>query len=202
MKKYTKMVLAGVLLSSAVLGANTSVVKAASIPTINVDKSEIANNVIQVINELLNSKTTANKVNPQTKFSDLADGSKLTATPIFGKKSSSEFSSTLQSELNIVDDKGQLVPMKVTNSDNHGFATDVSYTLNGTTKKATVSYNLTKPTVSFSKGTTMNFKSTDEAEANLSNLVTAKTTNGDDANGKQNPNPATLTLTPSSITTS
>ncbi|WP_338231321.1 SLAP domain-containing protein [Companilactobacillus muriivasis] len=201
MKKYTKMVLAGVLLSSAVLGANTSVVKAASNDPLNVDKSAIANNVIQVINELLNSKTTANKVNPQTNFSDLEDGSKLSATPIFGKKSSSEFSSTLQSELNIVDDKGQLVPMTVTKSDAHGFATDVSYTLNGTTKKATVSYNLTKPTVSFSKGTTMNFKSTDEAEANLSNLVTAKTTNGDDANGKQNPNPATLSYTPSPITT-
>ena len=197
------MVLAGVLLSSAVLGANTSVVKAASSnPALNVDTSAIANNVIQVINELLNSKTTANKVNPQTNFSDLEDGSKLSATPIFGKKSASEFSSTLQSELNIVDDKGQLVPMTVTKSDNHGFATDVSYTLNGTTKKVTVSYNLTKPTVSFSKGTTMNFKSTDEVKDNLSDLVTAKTTNGDDANGKQNPNPATLTLTPSSVTTS
>ena len=52
MKKYTKMVLAGVLLSSAVLGANTSVVKAASSnPALNVDTSAIANNVIQVINE-------------------------------------------------------------------------------------------------------------------------------------------------------
>ncbi|ALB28071.1 SLAP domain-containing protein [Companilactobacillus heilongjiangensis] len=200
MKKYTKMVLAGVLLSSAVLGANTSVVKAASNNPLNVDTSAIANNVIQVINELLNSKTTANKVNPQTNFSDLEDGSKLTATPIFGKKSASEFSSTLQSELNIVDDKGQLVPMTVTESNNHGFATDVSYTLNGTTKKATVSYNLTKPTVSFSKGTTMNFKSTDEAKANLSNLVTAKTTNGDDAKG--NVNKPKLSPVPASVTAS
>jgi len=148
----------------------------------------------------LNSKTTANKVNPQTKFSDLEDGSKLAATPIFGKKSASEFSSTLQSELNIVDDKGQLVPMTVTESDNHGFAKDVSYTLNGTTKKVTVSYNLEKPTVSFSNGTTMNFTSASEANTNLTKLVTAKITNGDDANG--NTNTPKLSSNPASVTAS
>ena len=48
----------------------------------------------------------------------------------------------------------------------------------------------------------MNFTSVAEANNNLSALVTATTKNGADANGKQNPNPATLTLTPSSVNTS
>ncbi len=204
MKKYKKMVLAGLLLSSTILGANTSVVQAASTSTTNspltVDKS-LLTNAIQVINELLDSKTTANKVNAQTKFSDLVDGSTLNVQPIFGQKSASEFASTLQSELNVVNDSGQLVPMKVVTTDTTtGFAKTVSYTLDGTTKTVSVDYNLTKPTVTFSKGTTMNFTSADEANANLSKLVTVKTTNGDNANG--NSNSKTLSSDPTTVTAS
>ncbi|MGQ2375815.1 SLAP domain-containing protein [Companilactobacillus zhachilii] len=204
MKKYKKMVLAGILLSSTILGANTSVVQAASTSTTNspltVDKS-LLTNAIQVINELLDSKTTANKVNAQTKFSDLVDGSTLNVQPIFGQKSASEFASTLQSELNVVNDSGQLVPMKVVTTDTTtGFAKTVSYTLDGTTKTVSVDYNLTKPTVTFSKGTTMNFTSADEANANLSKLVTVKTTNGDNANG--NSNSKTLSSDPTTVTAS
>ncbi|MFC6176493.1 SLAP domain-containing protein [Companilactobacillus huachuanensis] len=201
MKKYTKMVLAGVLLSSTVLGASTSVVQAASSNPLKVDTSSITNNVIQVINDLLGSKSTANKVNAQTQFTDLVDGSTLTATPIFGEKTASSFLSTLQGELNVVDENGQLVPITAVTTDSKtGFVTEVSYTLDGTTKKASVSYSLAKPTVSFSQGTTMNYTSADEANASLSKLVTAKTTNGNDAKG--NVNAATLSSNPTSVTAS
>ncbi|MBL3530931.1 SLAP domain-containing protein [Companilactobacillus zhachilii] len=213
MKKYKKMVLAGILLSSTILGANTSVVQAASTSTTNspltVDKS-LLTNAIQVINELLDSKTTANKVNAQTKFSDLVDKeTTLTAAPIFGKKSSTEFTKALQGELNVVNDSGQLVPMTIGDTDSHGFAKTVTYTTsNNKTKTVNVKYNLTMPTVSFSKGTTMNFTSANEANESISNLignnsskiVTAKTTNGDDANG--NTNAAKLSANPVSITAS
>lgn len=202
MKKYKKMVLAGILLSSTILGANTSVVQAASTSTTNspltVDKS-LLTNAIQVINELLDSKTTANKVNAQTKFSDLVDGSTLNVQPIFGQKSASEFASTLQSELNVVNDSGQLVPMKVVTTDTTtGFVKSVSYTLDGDTKTINVDYNFAKPTVFFTKGTTMNFKSDDQI--NLGDLVKAHTDNGVDANNHSN-NPA-LSPDPTTVKTS
>lgn len=192
MKKYTKMVLAGVLLSSAVLGANTSVVKAASIPTINVDKSEIANNVIQVINELLNSDSTANKVNSQKNFSDLKDGDTMYVAPIFGKKDAATFNKTLQGELNVVDDNEQMVPMKAGTPDSTtGFVKEVSYTLDGTTKNVNVKYNYAMPTVSFDGNQIMNFSSEDNADTIKSistnkDSVIVNTINGKDSNGNDN----------------
>lgn len=189
MKKYTKMVLAGVLLSSAVLGANTSVVKAASNPAINVNTSEIANNVIQVINELLNSDSTANKVNSQKNFSDLKDGDTMYVAPIFGKKDATVFNKTLQGELNVVDDNEQMVPMKAGTPDSTtGFVDKVSYTLDGTTKNVNVKYNYAKPTVSFNDNQNMNFKTGDTIDKAAINTdsVTVNTPNGADANGNKN----------------
>ncbi|APU70615.1 hypothetical protein LCR01_07280 [Companilactobacillus crustorum] len=203
MKKFKMMALTGILLSSTILGANTSVVKAASTSDTNpikVDTSSIQN-VIQVINDLLGSSSTANKVNAQTTFSNLEDGSTQSVTPIFGKKTASDFTTTLQSELNVVDDSGQLVPMKAVDTDSKtGFVTKVSYTLDGTTKTVNVNYNMAQPTVSFSKGQVMNFTSSTEANTALGSLVSAKTTNGDDANG--NKNSATVSANPSSVTSS
>lgn len=199
MKKYKKMVLAGILLSSTVLGANTSVVQAASTSNklLNVDTSEfkdsVANNVIQVINDLLNSSSTANKVNSQTKFSDLENNQTIKVAPIFGKKTQTEFSKTLQGELNVVDDSEQLVPMTVvkSNEKGHGFVNQVSYTLNGTTKTINVDYNYAMPTVSFNNNQIMNFSSNDDSKviskiSSDTNSVGVNTTNGDDANGITN----------------
>ncbi|CAJ1190357.1 hypothetical protein CPR19088_GLDEOEPO_02086 [Companilactobacillus paralimentarius] len=199
MKKYKKMVLAGILLSSTILGANTSVVQAASTSNklLNVDTSEfknsVANNVIQVINDLLNSSSTANKVNSQTKFSDLENNQTIKVAPIFGKKTQTEFSKVLQGELNVVDDSEQLVPMKVvkSNEKGHGFINQVSYTLDGATKTVNVDYNYMKPTVSFNSNQTMNFSSNDDSKliskiSSDTNSVGVNTTNGDDANGITN----------------
>lgn len=199
MKKYKKMVLAGILLSSTILGANTSVVQAASTSSklLNVDTSEfknsVANNVIQVINDLLNSSSTANKVNSQTKFSDLKDGADMKVAPIFGKKDQTEFSKVLQGELNVVDDSEQLVPMKVvkSNEKGHGFINQVSYTLNGTTKTVNVDYNYAMPTVSFDGNQVMNFKANDDSGiiksiATNANSVSVNTLNDSDANGNSN----------------
>jgi len=196
MKKYTKMVLAGVLLSSAVLGANTSVVKAASNNPLNVDTSAITNviqnNVIHVINELLNSDSTANKVNSQKKFSDLKDGDTISVAPIFGKKDATTFNKTLQGELNVVDDNEQMVPMKAgTPNSTTGFVDKVSYTLDGTTKNVNVRYNYAMPTVSFDGNQIMNFSSEDNADtiktiATNPNSVTVNTTNGKDSNDNDN----------------
>lgn len=198
MKKYTKMVLTGVLLSSTILGVSTSVVQAASIPEINVDTSSIANNVIKVINDLLNSSSTANKVSSQTKFSDLTDGETMLVAPIFGKKSSTEFNKVLQGELNVVDGNTQLVPMKVVdaNTTTNGFVKEVSYTLDGTTKTVNVKYNYDLPTVSFNDNQVMNFSAADgdsviERISQSKDLVNVNSTNGDDANG--NPNKTSVT---------
>jgi len=196
MKKYTKMVLAGVLLSSAVLGANTSVVKAASSNPLNVDTSAITdviqNNVIHVINELLNSDSTANKVNSQKNFSDLKDGDALYVAPIFGEKDATTYEKTLQGELNVVDDNGQLVPMDSVGTDKlTGFVKSVRYTLNGTTKNINVIYNFGMPTISFKNNQVMNFKDSDGLDA-INSAATAEssvdlnTPNGDDAHGDVN----------------
>lgn len=196
MKKYTKMVLAGVLLSSAVLGANTSVVKAASNNPLNVDTSAITNviqnNVIHVINELLNSDSTANKVNSQKKFSDLKDGDTMYVAPIFGEKDATTYEKTLQGELNVVDDNGQLVSMDSVGTDKlTGFIKSVRYTLNGTTKNINVIYSFGMPTISFKNNQVMNFKDSDGLDA-INSAATAEssvdlnTPNGDDAHGDVN----------------
>lgn len=194
MKKIKNMALTGILLSSAILGANTTVIQAATTSDtssnnpIKVDTSAITK-VINVINDLLGSSKTANTVNPQVQFSDLVDGSTQTATPIFGKKTAGEFASALQSELNVVDSNGQLVPMTVTETDSNGFAKTVSYTLDGTTKTINVSYSLTKPTVSFNAGKVMNFNSNDSLDtvnSALATVVKGNTTNGTNANGTEN----------------
>lgn len=193
------MALTGILLSSAILGANTSVVQAANTDAakaINVDKSSL-NNIIQVVNDLLGSSETANKVNAQTQFSDLEDGSEQSVAPIFGKQSASAFATALQSELNVVDSSGQLVPMSVEASNNHGFVTKVSYTLDGVTKNIDVNYNLTKPTVSFKSGQIMNYNAADgidKINSDISKNVSAETKNGNDANGNVN----SASLSPSS----
>jgi len=204
MKKYKMMALTGILLSSTILGANTSVVQAASANTdpakaINVDKSSL-NNIIQVINDLLGSSSTANKVNAQTKFSDLVAGNTYNVAPIFGEQSASTFATALQSELNVVDGSGQLVPMTVVKSDDHGFATEVRYTLDGVTKNINVGYNLTQPTVSFKNGQILNYNAADGLDtinSDISSNVSATTKNGNDANG--NVNKASLSSNPSSL---
>ena len=111
MKKIKMIALTGILLSSTILGANTTVAQASSNKALSVDKTEIANNVIQVINELLNSSSTASNVNSQMKFSDLEDGQTMYAAPIFGQKTDTQFDNVLQGELNVVDSNEQLVPM-------------------------------------------------------------------------------------------
>jgi len=203
MKKYKMMALTGILLSSAILGANTSVVQAANTNALNVDTSEVANNVIQVINDLLNSSTTANKVGSQTQFSDLENGSEKMVAPIFGEKTNAAFSKTLQGELNVVDTNGQLVPMTVTDRDDHGFAKEVSYTLDGTTKTISVGYNYARPTVSFNNNRTMNFKDGDKnIDAVSSNIssVNVNTLNGADANGVANKTAVTASKTGNTVT--
>lgn len=186
------MALTGILLSSAILGANTSVAQAASNNAINVNKSGF-NNAIQVINDLLNSSLTANKVNSQTQFSDMANESDMNVEPIFGEQSSSSFNETLQSELNVVDSSSQLVPMKVVTPDDHGFTDKVSYTLNGVTKIVNVHYNYAMPTLTFGAGANaqyLNVKAgnTDaiDAAAISTNGLKVNTTNKTDANGTSN----------------
>lgn len=208
MKKAKMMALTGILLSSTILGANTTVAKAASTPTINVDKSAIANNVIQVINELLNSGSTASKVNSQTSFSDLKDGATMKVTPIFGEKSDEAYDKALQGELNVVDSNQQLVPMKVATSarPSNGFVTEVSYTLDGTTKTVKVHYNFAYPTVSFNNNQVMNFKDgEDTSMATDPSSVSVNTTNGTSPKNKENQTEVTMsaikdgqvTITPS-----
>jgi len=162
MKKIKMIALTGILLSSTILGANTTVAQASSNKALSVDKTEMANNVIQVINELLNSSSTASNVNSQTKFSDLEDGQTMSVAPIFGQKTDTQFDKVLQGELNVVDSNEQLVPMTTSNKDSHGFPETVKYTLDGVTKTITVSYNYAKPIVSFTNNSqVMNFKDGD-----------------------------------------
>ena len=193
MKKYKMMALTGILLSSTILGANTSVVQAATTSkasdAITVDKSAIAD-VIQVINDLLNNASTANKVNAQTQFSDLIDGNTYSAAPIFGQKTASAYSNALQGELNVVDTNSQLVPMKVVTTGAMGTASQVSYTLDGTTKTINVEYNYNVPTISLGDSV-MNFKSTDD-KTSVNSAATSKTSvdvnssNGEGVNGTAN----------------
>ena len=189
MKKIKMIALTGILLSSTILGANTTVAQASSNKALSVDKTEIVNNVIQVINELLNSSSTASNVNSQMKFSDLEDGQTMSVAPIFGQKTDTQFDKVLQGELNVVDNNEQLVPMTTSNKDSHGFPETVKYTLDGVTKTITVSYNYAKPIVSFTNNSqVMNFKDGDtgiEDTAENSD-VKAISSNGADANGKAN----------------
>ncbi|HJF85899.1 MAG TPA: SLAP domain-containing protein [Companilactobacillus farciminis] len=159
MRKIKMIALTGILLSSTILGANTTVAQASSNKALSVDKSEIANNVIQVINELLNSSSTASNVNSQTKFSDLEDGQTMHVAPIFGQKTDTQFDNVLQGELNVVDVNEQLVPMTSGTRDKNGFPQTVKYTLDGVTKTVTVEYNFARPFVSFTNNSqVMNFK--------------------------------------------
>jgi len=196
MKKYKMMALTGILLSSTILGANTSIIQAAS--TTSKTESSSAN-PIQVINALddLLTSTTTNKVNAQTQFSDLVDGSNVKAAPIFGKQTSAEFANTLQSELNVVNSSKQLVPMTVVKSNTTtGFAEKVSYTLDGTTKTVSVNYNFALPRVTGSQY--MNFSSKDtQANLNTALSATGSTDNGTDANG--NTNSVSVSASPNAI---
>lgn len=192
MRKIKMIALTGILLSSTILGANTTVAQASSNKALSVDKSEIANNVIQVINELLNSSSTASNVNSQTKFSDLEDGQTMHVAPIFGQKTDTQFDNVLQGELNVVDGNEQLVPMTTVTRGNNGFVTEVKYTLDGATKTVKVDYNFAKPIVSFTNNSqVMNFKADDgndaiQKAATDNSDVKAVSSNGADANGKAN----------------
>lgn len=189
MKKIKMIALTGILLSSTILGANTTVAQASSNKALSVDKTEIANNVIQVINELLNSSSTASNVNSQMKFSDLEDGQTMYVAPIFGQKTDTQFDNVLQGELNVVDSNEQLVPMTTSNKDSNGFPKTVKYTLNGVTKTITVIYNYARPIVSFTNNSqVMNFKDGDTGIENTAENsdVKAISSNGADANGKEN----------------
>ena len=192
MRKIKMIALTGILLSSTILGANTTVAQASSNKALSVDKSEIANNVIQVINELLNSSSTASNVNSQTKFSDLEDGQTMHVAPIFGQKTDTQFDNVLQGELNVVDGNEQLVPMTTVTRGNNGFVTEVKYTLDGATKTVKVDYNFAKPIVSFTNNSqVMNFKADDgndaiQKAATDNSDVKAISSNGADANGKAN----------------
>lgn len=192
MRKIKMIALTGILLSSTILGANTTVAQASSNKALSVDKSEIANNVIQVINELLNSSSTASNVNSQTKFSDLEDGQTMHVAPIFGQKTDTQFDNVLQGELNVVDGNEQLVPMTTVTRGDNGFVTEVKYTLDGATKTVKVDYNFAKPIVSFTNNSqVMNFKADDgndaiQKAATDNSDVKAISSNGADANGKTN----------------
>ncbi|WP_368790620.1 SLAP domain-containing protein [Companilactobacillus farciminis] len=192
MRKIKMIALTGILLSSTILGANTTVAQASSNKALSVDKSEIANNVIQVINELLNSSSTASNVNSQTKFSDLEDGQTMQVAPIFGQKTDTQFDNVLQGELNVVDGNEQLVPMTTVTRGDNGFVTEVKYTLDGATKTVKVDYNFAKPIVSFTNNSqVMNFKADDgndaiQKAATDNSDVKAISSNGADANGKTN----------------
>ena len=192
MRKIKMIALTGILLSSTILGANTTVAQASSNKALSVDKSEIANNVIQVINELLNSSSTASNVNSQTKFSDLEDGQTMHVAPIFGQKTDTQFDNVLQGELNVVDGNEQLVPMTTVTRGDNGFVTEVKYTLDGATKTVKVDYNFAKPIVSFTNNSqVMNFKADDgndaiQKAATDNSDVKAISSNGADANGKAN----------------
>lgn len=192
MRKIKMIALTGILLSSTILGANTTVAQASSNKALSVDKSEIANNVIQVINELLNSSSTASNVNSQTKFSDLEDGQTMHVAPIFGQKTDTQFDNVLQGELNVVDGNEQLVPMTTVTRGNNGFVTEVKYTLDGATKTVKVDYNFAKPIVSFTNNSqVMNFKADDgndaiQKAATDNSDVKVVSSNGADANGKAN----------------
>ena len=192
MRKIKMIALTGILLSSTILGANTTVAQASSNKALSVDKSEIANNVIQVINELLNSSSTASNVNSQTKFSDLEDGQTMHVAPIFGQKTDTQFDNVLQGELNVVDGNEQLVPMTTVTRGDNGFVTEVKYTLDGATKTVKVDYNFAKPIVSFTNNSqVMNFKADDgndaiQKAATDNSDVKAVSSNGADANGKAN----------------
>ena len=192
MRKIKMIALTGILLSSTILGANTTVAQASSNKALSVDKTEIANNVIQVINELLNSSSTASNVNSQTKFSDLEDGQTMQVAPIFGQKTDTQFDNVLQGELNVVDGNEQLVPMTTVTRGDNGFVTEVKYTLDGATKTVKVDYNFAKPIVSFTNNSqVMNFKADDgndaiQKAATDNSDVKAISSNGADANGKTN----------------
>lgn len=185
------MALTGILLSSTILGASTTNVQASSNKALSVDKTEIANNVIQVINELLNSSSTASNVNSQTKFSDLTDGKTMTVAPIFGQKTKAQFDKVLQGELNVVDDNEQLVSM-TSNGDGSSFPTTVKYTLDGVTKTVNVDYSFSHPYVTFTNNSqVMNFKSTDDqsvvnSKATATDLVKVNSSNGVNINGDPN----------------
>lgn len=190
MRKYKMMALTGILLSSTILGANTSVVQAASSDKTSTSTSQPS--AIKVINDLGDLLTTStNTVNAQTQFSDIESGTTLKAAPIFGDQSESSFDKTLQSELNVVNSSNQLVPMTVVSRDSTtGFVKEVSYTLDGTTKTVNVDYDYALPTVSLEGNQYMNFGSDaaqkDVDAATSTSSVKAATTNGADANGHAN----------------
>lgn len=185
------MALTGILLSSTILGANTSVVQAASSDKTSTSSSTAS--PIKVINDLGDLLTTStNKVNSQTQFSDLKDGTTLKAAPIFDNQSESTFDKTLQSELNIVNSSNQLVPMTVVSRDSTtGFVKEVSYTLDGTTKTVNVDYDFAMPTVSLEGNQYMNYSAKEDqadvdAATTSSSSVKVASTNGTDAKGNTN----------------
>ncbi|HIY92268.1 SLAP domain-containing protein [Companilactobacillus sp. HBUAS56275] len=160
MKKYEMVALTGVLLSATILGANTSVVEAASKSKEIHVKNELKEDpVIEATSSLSDAVTTGKQ-----KFSDLKDGQTLEVSPIFQEdvdSSNEKYETLLQNKLGIVDDKGNPLTMTIEQRDKKtNFASKVSYKNGEQTKTFNLKYNYFKPELISGRADPMNFKGT------------------------------------------
>ncbi|KRK81778.1 hypothetical protein FC78_GL000076 [Companilactobacillus bobalius DSM 19674] len=159
--------LAGILLSTTILGANTSVIKATT-------KSK----EIHVKNELTQATNTSSDaaVVGKQKFSDLKDGQTLKISPIFQEdvdNSRAGYATLLQNKLGIVDDKGNSLTMTIEQRDKQtNFATKVSYKDGKQTKAINLEYNYFKPELSSERQDPMNYKG-DSLPSNFMDAITS-----------------------------
>ena len=178
MKKYRMVALAGVLLSTTILGANTSVIEAAT-------KSK----EIRVKNELkrapaIQAQATSTSVDSTTgtgmvgkqKFSDLKNDQILKISPIFQEdvdNSREGYAALLQGRLGIVDNKGNSLAVTIEQRDKQtNFATKVSYADGKETKTINLEYNYFKPELSTERSEPMNYKG-DSLPSNFMDAITS-----------------------------
>lgn len=162
MKKYRMVALVGVLLSTTILGANTSVIEAATKSKEIRVKNELKRApVIQATSTSANSTNDSGMVGKQ-KFSDLKNDQTLKISPIFQEDVDSSregYAALLQNKLGIVDDKGNSLAMTIEQRDKQtNFATKVSYKDGKQTKTINLEYNYFKPELTSERQDPMNYK--------------------------------------------
>lgn len=152
MRKITTMALAGLMLSTTILGAATPVIAAKNADPIPVtDETGKQAKALTAVSELDDTdvdNTDTDTANGQRAFDDLKDGATLDVVPVFKNEIGQNFSykDALQKKLGVVDGNNQLVPMKIEkSSDQTGFAESISYELNGKTKSFKINYVYNKP---------------------------------------------------------
>lgn len=181
MRKITTMALAGLMLSTTILGAATPVIAAKNADPIPVtDETGKQAKALTAVSELGDTdvdNTDTDKTDGQRLFDDLKDGATLDVVPVFKEDAptATKYQDLLQKAIGIVDKNKQEVPMTIKDHDKTtGFASVVSYTSNGETKTFNLKYNYYQPSLHTEAGfeNPLIFQA-DNMPDNFNNIITS-----------------------------